>query len=118
MQNPVILTGQEAATNADVLNGTRLAAAPYPGILTLKMQASDNVAANHFLCTIALPGGDVPFDAQRVMGGATAGLAGIIDDRMALIMSFYVQLGGNVLWSLTEVGDTEVTWLARFAPRP
>lgn len=115
MKNPIILTGMEIATNADILNGTRLAAAPYPGVMTLMMQAADNVTANFFTANIALPGSEVPMDNQRVNGGVTAGLAGVIDQRTAMVISFFIDIGGNVLFSCIETGDTEFTWLARFA---
>lgn len=115
MRNPIILTGFEIATNADILNGTRLSTAPYAGVMTLKMQASDNAVANHFTATIALPGGEVPLDAQLVLAGEAAGVGGMLDDRTAMLMSFFVDSGGGVIFSCIETGDTEFTWLARFA---
>lgn len=115
-QNPIIVTGFEAASNADMLTGTRVAAAPYNAKYTFILQAADNVAANHFTVTIALPGGDVPLDGVLIPAGTIAGLGGVLDDRTSTMISFAIQAGGNVLFSCVETGDTELTWLLRVAP--
>jgi len=114
--NPIILVGQEDGTNTDILNGTRLATAPYNGIMTFKIESNLNIAATNYTISISLPGGDVPIDNQLVpcSGG---NLAGILDDREALIVSFAIQQGGQVLFSCVETGVTIMTWLVRFAPR-
>lgn len=114
MRNPIILSGQIVGTDSDILNGTRLATAPYNGRMTFKIQASDNAAANHYVMTLALPGGDVPIDGQLVPAGNTAGLPGVIDDRTALVMTFDVQQGGQVLFSAIETGDSELSYIVRF----
>lgn len=110
----IIESSQEAASNADILNGTRLATAPAAGVLTLSLQASDNDATNNYTATVQLPGGDNPISAARVPCGNTSGLAGVIDDRTALQVQFAVQQGGQVLFSCTETGDAELTWRAVF----
>jgi len=110
----IILSGQEAATNTDILQGTRLQTAPSNGFLTFELQASDNVAANNYTATIQLPDGDTPLVAQLVPAGAATGLAGIIDDREALIMRFPVDAGGHTVFSCIETGDTELTWRVTF----
>lgn len=110
----LIESGQEAATNADILNGTRLATAPRNGIMTVSMQAADNDATNNFTATLQTPDGDTPLNAARVPCGNTTGLAGVIDDTTALQIQFPVQQGGQVLFSATETGDTELTWRVSF----
>lgn len=112
---PIIIeSGQVAASNTDILNGTRLATAPASGILTLELQASDNDATNNFTVTVQLPGGDNPMSAVRVPCGNTATLAGVIDDQTALKVEFGVQQGGQVLFSATETGAATLTWRAVF----
>lgn len=115
MKNPIILSGQIVGTDADILNGTRLATAPYAGRMTFKLQASDSNATDNYSFTISLPGGDVPIDAQRVPCGNTGGLAGVIDDRTAMVMTFNVQQGGQVLFGAVETGDAELSFIVRFA---
>lgn len=108
----IIESSQEAATNSDILNGTRLATAPANGVLTLTLQASDNDATNNFAVSVQLPGGDTPMNAVRVPCGNSTGLAGVLDERTALQVQFPVQQGGQVLFSATETGDAELTWRA------
>lgn len=113
---PVIIeSDQEAATNADILNGTRLATAPANGVMTITLQASDNDATNNYTASVQLPGGDTPMNNVRVPCGRTAGLAGNLNDNDALTMQFGVQQGGQVLLSCTETGDAELTWRVSFA---
>jgi len=113
--NPIILVGQNAASNADILNGTRLATAPYPGIMTFKFAATVLLdGTNDHTVSIMLPGGEVPIDRQL------APLAvgnGNLDDRLALVISFFIQQGGQVLFSTTLTGTSIMTHLVRFAPR-
>lgn len=104
----VTVTGFEAATNADVLNGTRLVTV-LAGAVKIECQAADNVAANNFVASLTLPQGDAPWLAISVPAGRTAGLGGILDDDLALIGTFRVA-AGHVTLSFTETGDTEVTW--------
>lgn len=113
---PIIVTGFEAATNTDMLQGTRLQSVPAGGVLTFEMQAADNVAANHFTVSIQLPGGDTPMNNVLVPGSLTAGLAGIIDDRVELLASFPVSQGGHTVFSCVETGDTELTWRVTYTP--
>ena len=110
----IIESGQEAADNADILSGTRLATAPFGGVLSLYMQASDNDATNNYTATVQLPGGDTPLSAVRIPCGRTSGLAGNLNDNDALIIEVPVQQGGQVLFSCDETGDAEFTWRAVF----
>lgn len=114
--NPIILSGQEAASNTDILQGTRLQTVPGPGYLTFELQASDNDATNNYTASIQLPGGDTPMNGTRVPGTATAGLAGILDERVDLAVRFKVNGGGHTVFSCTETGDSELTWRVTFQP--
>jgi len=113
----IIVTGFEAATNADVLQGTRLQTVPSNGILAFEVQAADNVAANNYSMSIELPDGSTPANGVLVPGSLTAGLAGIIDSRVAFRAAFGVGQGGHCVFSLTETGDTEVFWRVVFKGR-
>ncbi len=113
---PIILGGFEAASNTDILQGTRLQTVPGPGVLTFEMQAADNVAANNYVVSIQLPGGDTPMNGTPIPGGATAGLAGILDERRNLTASFPISQGGHCVFSCVEVGDTEMTWRVTYTP--
>lgn len=115
-QSVIIVTGFEAASNTDMLQGTRLQSVPDRGMLTFEMQAADNVAANHYVASIQLPGGDTPMNGVLVPGGITAGVAGVIDDRVELLASFPVEQGGHTVFSCVETGDTEMTWRVTFSP--
>lgn len=113
---PIIVTGQEVATIVDVLQGTRLQTAPADGLFTFQFQASDNVAANNFTVSLQLPDGSTPLNAVQVPAGESAGLAGQLDDRRALIFSAIVLTGGHCVLGFIETGDTEVTWRVTFSP--
>jgi len=113
---PIILSGQEAASNTDILQGTRLQTVSRGGILTFELQASDNVAANNFAVSIQMPGGDTPMNGTRIPAGAVAGLAGVLDERENLTASFPISQGGHCVFSAVEVGDTELTWRVTFTP--
>lgn len=114
--NPIILSGQASATTADILQGTRLQAAPSAGILTFELQASDNDATNNYTVSVQMPGGDTPMNATRIPCGNSAGLAGVIDERTNLTASFRISQGGHCVFSCTETGDAELTWRVTFTP--
>jgi len=109
-------TGIEAATNADILSGTRLNTVPYIGTLTFDVICQLNDATNSFAVTIQLPNGDVPVDSQRVPGVNPA-LAGVLDERMLLRLTFPTgPTGGHFNISLTETGTAVCTWRAVLRP--
>lgn len=117
MTGIIILQGQEAATNADILQGTRLQNAPSNGIMRFELSASDNNATNRYTASLQLPSGDTPLNEVQVpQGTITAGVAGVLDDRTSLIASFPVAQGGHPVLSCTETGDTELTWRVTFQP--
>ncbi len=116
MAQIIILSGFEAASNTDILQGTRLQTVPENGLLTFELQASDNIAANNYTVSIQLPDGNTPMNNVTVPGTATAGLTGIIDERLDLQASFPITQGGHCVFSCVETGDTELTWRVTYTP--
>lgn len=108
-------TATIVATDADILNGTRLNAIPYNGKLTFQFQANVNTAAAKYSLTIQLPNGDVPVDNQDVPGTNPA-LDGVLDERQLLMFSFVATQGGHFNISLTETGTAICTWRAVLRP--
>lgn len=112
---PIILIGQLAATNADILSGTRLDVAPFTGVMTFRFAATVSLlGTNDFAVTLGLPGAEVPMDAQ--MAPLAVG-NGNLDSRLAATMSFFIEKGGKVNFSAVKTGTTIMTYLVRFAPR-
>lgn len=103
------------ATNADILSGTRLNAIPYNGTLTLEVSADLNNATNNFTVTIQEPNGDVPVDAQPVLGTNPA-LGGVLDNRTVTRFQFRAMQGGHFNIALTETGAAIATWRAVLSP--
>lgn len=116
MAGMIVLSGEEIASNTDILQGGRLQTVPKNGILQFELQAADNIAANHYVVSIQLPSGDTPLNGVLVPGTATAGLTGIIDDRLALRLRFRIAQGGHCVFSCVETGDTEMMWRVIFTP--
>lgn len=110
----IVLSGQEAASNTDILQGTRLQTVPGPGVLEFELQSSDSDATNNYTASIQLPSGDTPLNAARVPAGAATGLAGVIDEREALKLRFQVQGGGHTVFSCIEAGSAELSWRVVF----
>lgn len=111
----ITVAGFESATNADVLNGTRLVTMGL-GSVKVEVQAADNIAANNFTCSLTLPSGEAPWLDVLVPGSATAGITGIIDDRLAMIGVYPITKEGHVTLSFVETGDTEVFWRVTSLP--
>lgn len=108
----IIESGQEAATNTDILNGTRLATAPRNGRMLIEMSADVCVeGTNDAKVSVQLPGGDTPLDSVLVPAATTAGS---LDDRQSLRIEVPVQQGGQVLFSMTETGTVVFTWRVTF----
>jgi len=114
MRAPIILSDQEAATNTDILQGTRLQTVPAGGFLTFELQASDNDATNNFAVSVQMPGGDTPMNGTRI--GNSTGLAGVIDERTNLTATFPIAQGGHAVFSCTETGTAELTWRVTYTP--
>lgn len=113
---PIILSSQETGTNADILQGTRLQTVPAGGILTFEMQSSDNDATNNYTVSVQMPNGDTPMNATRIPCGTTSGLAGVIDERTNLTVSFPITQGGHCVFSCAETGTAELTWRVTYSP--
>jgi len=113
---PIILSGQEAGSNTDVLQGTRLQTVSAGGVLTFELQASDNDATNNYAVSVQMPGGDTPMNGTRIPCGNSTGLAGVIDERTDLQASFPISQGGHCVFSVVETGDAELTWRVTFTP--
>lgn len=116
MAFPIIVSGLEAATNADILQGTRLQTIPASGTLTFEMQASDSDATNFYTVSVQMPGGDTPMNAVRIPAGNTSGLAGVIDERTDLQATFPIQQGGHCVFSAVEAGAAEIAWRVTYTP--
>jgi len=112
---PIILSSVEAATNSDILQGTRLQTVPAGGVLTFELQSSDNVAANNFAVSIQMPNGDTPMNNTRVPGTAGSG-SGIIDERQNLTVTFPIMQGGHCVFSATETGSAVLSWRVTYTP--
>jgi len=105
----ITVTGFEAASNSDVLNGTRLVTIEV-GRVTVELIAGDNDATNHYTCSLTLPDGSAPLLDVLVPGAGTAGLSGVMDSRLAYTATFRVTKSGHMTLSFTEIGDSEVFW--------
>lgn len=113
----IYLKGFEAATNADILNDTRLSSIPYGGAITIQCQANLANATNNFSITIQLPDGKVPVDAQRVSAGQDAdALGGQLDTRYLDQFTFPAAQGGHFTISFTETGVALLTWRVVLRP--
>jgi len=111
----ILEVGFEAATNADILSGTRLNAIPYGGLLTLMFQSNLNDGTNSYRLTIQLPNGDVPVDSQLIPACNPA-LPGVLDERTLLKMAFPATQGGHFNISTTEAGTAVCSWMAVLSP--
>lgn len=112
---PIILSSYELATNADILQGTRLQTVPAGGILTFELQAEINNAANFFSVAIQMPNGDTPLNSVRVPA-CNPTLDGVIDERQNLTVSFPIMQGGHCVFSATETGTSTLSWRVTYTP--
>jgi len=112
----ITVTGNEAATNLNVLQGTRLQTVPSNGILAFEIQANLNNDTNGFLASIQLPDGTVPISAINVPGGGIA-TGGEIESRLAYRATFAIHQGGHCVLDFTEIGTALVAWRVTFKGR-
>ncbi len=112
---PIILSGQELATNADILQGTRLQTVPAGGVLTFELQSEENNSSNNYAVSVQMPNGDTPLNNVRVPACNPA-LAGVIDERQNLTVSFPIMQGGHCVFSMTETGSSALTWRVTYTP--
>lgn len=109
----ITVTGFEAATINDVLQGTRLQTVPRNGILAIELQANLNDATNAFSSSIQLPDGTTPFTGMRVPSGNNA-IQGTMDSRLAYRATFKIEQGGHCVLDFAETGVAVVFWRVTF----
>ena len=112
---PIIVTGIESATNSDILQGTRLQTVPAGGVLTFELQASSATSTNFFAVSVQMPNGDTPLNSVRVPG-SNPSLAGVIDERQNLTVSFPIMQGGHCVFSTVETGTSSLAWRVTYTP--
>ena len=112
---PIILSGVEAASNSDILQGTRLQTVPAGGVLTFELQGYVNNPGNYNTVSVQMPNGDTPLNNVRAPGSNPA-LDGIIDERQNLTVSFPISQGGHCVFSCEEVGATVLSWRVTYTP--
>jgi len=112
---PIIISGQETATNSDILQGTRLQTVPAGGVLTFELQASENSGSNNFAVSVQMPNGDTPLN-NVLIPGCNPALVGVIDERQNLTVSFPIMQGGHCVFSATETGAAGLTWRVTYTP--
>jgi hypothetical protein len=112
---PIILSSVESASNADILQGTRLQTVPAGGVLTFELQAANNSSTNNFTVSVQMPNGDTPLNNVRVPSSNPV-LEGVIDERQNLTVSFPIMQGGHCVFSCTETGAAALTWRVTYTP--
>lgn len=109
----ILVTGNEVASNTNLLSGSRLETIPaYARFLHFRCSADLNDASNNYSLTIELPNGVIPVDGQRVPATNPA-LAGVLDERTLLQWTWAAIPGGRFIISITETGTAVFTWLAQ-----
>ncbi len=111
----IVLSDRESASNADILQGTRLQTVPAGGYLTFELQADLSDATNNYTASIQLPDGSTPLNGVA-MPGTTAVDVGILDERQKLMVTFAIGQGGHVVFSCTEAGTAVLMWRVTFQP--
>ncbi len=112
MEGMIVLSEAIAASNADILQGTRLQTVPAGGYLTFELQASLANLTNRYEVSIQLPDGSTPMNGVLVPGAT----ADIIDDRQKLMASFAIAQGGHCVFSMTETGTALAVWRVTYTP--
>lgn len=108
----IMIMGNEAASNTNLLAGTRLETIPAgAGSLHFRCSADLNVAANNWALTIELPLGTIPVDGQRVPANGD-GTAGVLDERTLLQWTWPAIPGGRFILSVVETGTAVFSWMA------
>jgi len=115
MQPVIFLSGQEAASNTDILQGTRLQNVPSNGMLFFEFQASvADDGSNDHKVSIQLPNGATPLNGVLVPA-CTVATVGILDDRTFLKVGFPIAQGGHVVFSTALTGTSTLMWRIVFA---
>lgn len=114
MEGLIVLSDQLAASDTDILQGTRLQTVPAGGYLTFELQADNANSTNNFKATIQLPDGATPLNGVLVPGAT----ADIIDDRQKLMVTFAIGQGGHCVFSLAETGTALCMYRVTYQPAP
>lgn len=104
----ITVTGREAATNTDLMNGTRLLSVP-TGQLVIELQADLNTAAANYTVSVTLPSGEAPW-LDVIVPSSNPSLTGVLDERTTLSAKFDIFESGHVTVSVTETGTTLLDW--------
>ncbi len=117
MAGIIVESGLEAATNTDILQGTRLQTVPTMGTMLFLLAASDNNATDNYTVSIQLPDGRTPLNGVLIpQGQLTAGVVGILQSDFMLAYEARVNQGGHTVFSCTETGDSELFWRIIYSP--
>lgn len=111
----IMVSGFLAASNADVLQGGRLASMPKAGFILIEALANLNDASNGYTETVQLPDNSTPLNDTQIPAGTTAGS---LDDREALRVQFAVEGGGHVTLGFTETGTATMAYRVTFNTKP
>jgi hypothetical protein len=112
---PIILSGNIISSNADILQGTRLQTVPAGGVLTFELQAQNADVSNFYTVSVQMPNGDTPLN-NVLVPSCNPSLAGVIDERQNLTVSFPISQGGHCVFSATETGTSSMTWRVTYTP--
>lgn len=115
MEGLIVLSDREAASNTDILQGTRLQTVPSGGYLRFEMQADIADATNNFVASIQLPDGATPLNGVAVPGTTPTDI-GIIDERQKIDVTFAIAQGGHCVFSVVETGAAQFSWRVTFQP--
>ena len=113
MAGPIVLSDIEDATNADILQGTRLQTVPQGGYLTFEMQANDNTVTDFVTVSIQMPNGDTPLNGVRIGDGASNGALNNNDKTQ---ITLPVAQGGHTVFSVEETGVAALAWRVTYTP--
>lgn len=116
MAGVIVLSDVEAATNSDILQGTRLQTVPSGGFLTFEMQSSANSSSDYVEVSIQMPNGDTPLNAVRIPDGATS-FALNNNDKTQITLP--IQQGGHTVFSVTRTSPNDaadLTWRVSYSP--
>jgi len=109
----ILITGNEAASNTNLLTGSRLETIPAGAqFLHFRCSVDLNDATNNGALTIELPLGTIPVDGQRLPANAN-GADGVLDERTLLQWTWPALPGGRFIISWVETGAVVLTWLAQ-----
>jgi len=114
---PIVLSGQESASNTDILQGTRLQNVPANGTLTLMMTATANdVGTNAHAVSLQLPNGGTPMNGVSPGASDAGGTTGLLDDQTYFMASFVVAQGGHAVFSTVLTGTSVLSWRVIYTP--